>query len=132
MWTRFMDMHSGGEPKEPQQYIYIEAPIEEAKVIFYNRFGHNPDRVTCTCCGDDYSIGESETLAEASGYDRGCRYDKMQKGYVDEPDTERWARKYVTVEEYAKRKDVLIIPASNIKDGERVGQVPEQGYIWKD
>jgi len=62
-----MDMHSGGDLKEKWQYIYIEAPEEEAKVIFYNRFGHNPNRVTCTCCGKDYSIssrpqGEWESI----------------------------------------------------------------------
>lgn len=63
MWTEFMDMHSGGGTKEePYEYIFIEAPREEAIIIFYNRFGHNPERVTCTCCGDDYSITEYETL----------------------------------------------------------------------
>jgi hypothetical protein len=70
-YTRFMDMHSGGGLKEGSyQHIIIEAPEEEAKVIFYNRLGHNPERVTCTCCGDDYSISEYETLTEATAYDR--------------------------------------------------------------
>lgn len=73
-WTLFWDMHSGGGTKEPPyQKIYIEAPIEEAKVVFYNRFGHNPDRVTCTCCGEDYSIDEEPTLAKASGFHRGAK-----------------------------------------------------------
>ena len=36
-WTRFMDMHSGGGTKEkPFEYIYIQAPEKEAKVIFYD------------------------------------------------------------------------------------------------
>ena len=48
-WTLFWDMASGGDTKEePYENIYIEAPEEEAKVIFYNRFGHNPERVSCT------------------------------------------------------------------------------------
>jgi len=72
-WTRFMDMHSGGGLKEKVQYIYIEAPEEEAKIIFYNKFGHSPDRVSCTCCGKDYSISSGEDLAQMMGYDRGCR-----------------------------------------------------------
>jgi len=39
VWTRFMDMHSGGRLKEdPYQFILIEAPENEAKVIFYNKF----------------------------------------------------------------------------------------------
>jgi hypothetical protein len=72
MWTQFMDMHSGGGLKENFQYCYIEAPEEEAKLIFYNRFGHDPERITCTCCGDDYSIMEFETLQEATAYERKC------------------------------------------------------------
>jgi len=72
MWTHFWDMHSGGGLKEPWQHIYIEAPMEQAKSVFYNRFGHNPDRVTCTCCGNDYSISEEETLADVTWYQRNC------------------------------------------------------------
>ena len=75
VWTHFWDMHSGGSTKEPPyESIYIQAPLDEAKVIFYNRFGHNPERVSCTCCGDDYSISESPSLEEASGYHRNCAY----------------------------------------------------------
>ena len=73
VWTRFMDMHSGGGTKEPPyEYIYIEAPESEARVIFYNRFGHNPERVTCSCCGDDYSISEEETLQQITAFERNC------------------------------------------------------------
>lgn len=71
-WTQFMDMHSGGGSKEPYEYIYIEAPEEEARVIFYNRFGHNPERVSCTCCGDDYSISSEKSLLRLTGYERNC------------------------------------------------------------
>ena len=54
-----MDMHSGGKCKEePFEHIYIEAPQEEAELIFFNRYGHNPNRVSCTCCGEDYNISE--------------------------------------------------------------------------
>lgn len=72
VWTHFWDMHSGGSQKEPFAHIYIQAPEEEAKVVFYNRFGHNPEGVTCTCCGSDYSITEAESFGQASGYQRGC------------------------------------------------------------
>lgn len=71
-WTLFWDMHSGGHLKEKWHYIYIQASESEAKVIFYNRFGHNPERVTCTCCGEDYSIYESQSFAQASGFHRNC------------------------------------------------------------
>ena len=46
MWTHFWDMSSGGGRKENWKHIYIEAAESEAIVIFYNRFGHNPNRVT--------------------------------------------------------------------------------------
>jgi len=132
-WTRFMDMHSGGSLKEKTQYIHIQAPEKEAVVIFYNRFGHSTYRVTCTCCGPDYSIGESPTLEESSAYDRSCRYDKELKKWVEEPDEQRisW-QPYQTVQEYGKREDVMIIHHDQIKPEERTGDVPVQGYVWQD
>ena len=142
-----MDMHSGGGRKLEWEQIYIEAPEAEARVIFYNRYGRNPSRVTCTCCGDDYSISESETLEQATGFDRGCRYayydkdgnevdgwrhpDRVSDGYVDEPDPERSYRKYQPLSEYVKDKMVKVVRASEITDAERVGDVPEEGYVWR-
>lgn len=75
-------MHSGGGTKEPPyEKIYIEAPQEEAKSIFYARFGHSPDRVSCTCCGGDYNIDEDDTFEQASAYHRNCA-----SGYFYEDD----------------------------------------------
>lgn len=153
-WTRFMDMHSGGGTKlwldehgkqashfswrappeniRPIEYVFIEAPQAEAETIFYNRFGRNPHRVTCTCCGSDYSIDDAETLEAATGYDRGCKYDSKTGQYIDEPDDGKWKRAYVALPEYLKRKDVLVIHATDIKPDERKGDVPQQGYVWCD
>ena len=108
MWTEFFDMHSGGGSKEKFEHIYIEAPKEQAEVIFYNRFGHNPNRVSCTCCGQDYSVFESDTLEEATEY----------------------TRRKQTLKKFASRKDVLILHAKDIEDHEKVGELPEQGYVW--
>ena len=156
MWTRFMDMHSGGGQKEPYGRIFIEATEEEAKVVFYNRFGHSPDRVSCTCCGSDYGVSSDESLEQLSAYDRGCRHayfapdgrevperKAWQSGkglvngcvgrYVDEPraDAEMFSfQSYCAFDEYLAKPDVLVIRASEIKDSERVGEVPEQGYVW--
>ena len=102
-WTKFMDMNSGGDLKEKWQYIYIEAPAEKAKIVFYNRFGHNPERITCTCCGEDYSISEGESIEQLRLPSR-----------------------------FEKRKDILIIYAEQIKSEEYEGEVPEQGYVWID
>lgn len=107
IWTEFWDMHSGGSQKEDYKKIYIEAPIEEAKVIFYNRFGHNPERVTCTCCGEDYAMSEG-TVDKVTSFHRG----------------------ELSVEEYFTKEGVLAIHGEDIKDEERQGQVPKQGYVW--
>lgn len=156
-WTQFWDMNSGGGLKEgPYSEIYIEAPEDEAVRIFYNRFGHNPNRVTCTCCGNDYSINESETLEQATAYQRNCGYvfrnpagevcDKkegfvigkgMQAGYTcgyeEVPDTLfKYGRPLVPLADYIKQPNVLVIRADEIKPEERVGKVPEQGYVWQE
>lgn len=170
MWTQFWDMHSGGGTKvvrledgsfidgnnftkegQPIDCIFIEASESEAKSIFYHRFGHNPERVSCGCCGEDYSISESDSLAQLTGFHRHCAYEK--DGYVEKQDESLrkhvrgaedeavWnayldgrgnAAKYQTVEEYMKRPDVLIVPATHIKPEERKGEVPIQGYVWVD
>lgn len=115
-WTRFRDLHSGGSIKESFSTCYIEAPEVEAKVIFYNRFGHNPDRVSCTCCGGDYSSYEYDTLEEASHYLRNHEY--APKPYLQ------------SLDDYMAEKDVLIIRSDEIKPEERTGVVPRQGYVW--
>lgn len=130
VWTKFWDMHSGGGTKlSPYEKIYIEAPEAEARVIFYNRFRRNPDRVTCTCCGPDYDVGEYSTLAQASAYHRNCAY---EKGAYVERGNKRPHRgnEYQTLDEYLKNPDVLAIWANEIKPVERVGAVPDEGYVW--
>lgn len=152
MWTSFWDMNSGGGIKEPPyDKIYIEAPEEEAKVIFYNRFGHNPERVTCTCCGEDYTIDSHEDLAQLTGFHRGCRnislkkYDEKNKTwdsrYIEKGEetevpngyklSKAWASdKYMTLAEYEKQEHVLVIRSYEIKPEERRGEVPVEGYVW--
>jgi len=135
-WTEFWDMCSGGSQKEKWHYIFMEAPEEEAEIIFYNRFGHNPERVTCTCCGADYAIDEYDSVERASAYHRDCKWinDERKFGgryYVEEPSDKSYA-KYQTIEQFEKRKDVLIIRAKDIKPEERKGTIPQQGYVWVD
>lgn len=150
MWTHFSDSHSGGYSKEDQDHIYIEAPEDEARVIFYNRFDHSPSRVTCTCCGEDYSVNEHDTLAQATGFERDCpiavgpgdpgdkdwkyveKGEALPEGWSLEVCTYPRARYYKTLEQYLESEDVLVIPADEIKDEERVGEVPRQGYVWMD
>lgn len=129
-WTQFWDMSSGGREKEPWGQIFIEAPEEEAKRIFYARFGHNPERITCACCGGDYSISETETLEEATAYHRSCQWDEDEKKYIEAPDA-RWGKPYTTLEQYVQQDDVKVIRADEITEAERSsGEPPAQGWVW--
>lgn len=145
MWTLFWDMHSGGGTKEGKyEKIYIEADEKQAKVIFYNRFGHNPERVTCTCCGEDYSISSEKSLSQLSAYHRNCHHDG--KKYVESRNKgsdkycrtkaellEQIKRKpHIKLKDYVKQDDVLVIRAADIKPDEKIGDVPSQGYVWMD
>jgi len=125
MFALFWDMNSGGGRKEKWALIYIECEdVEEAKRVFYNRFGHNPERVSCTCCGPDYSISVEDSLEEASAYHRGCSFDWTANAYKTETGK--------SVEEHEAKDSVLIIRARDIPQEERRGEVPEQGYRWID
>lgn len=149
-----MDMHSGGGCKEDATYIYIEAPQSEAELIFYNKFGHNPNRVTCTCCGEDYSISEGESLREITAYERGCDWAYFDKdgmecdenvawvrgkglrkgcshGYVERWNGHSWS-KYKTLEDYLAGEGILVIKSDDILPEWRTGSLPDQGYIWVD
>ena len=125
MWTQFWDMHSGGDLKEQWNLIYIEAPVEEAKVIFYNRFGHNPQRVSCTCCGPDYSSSEDDDLAQLTGFHRNCAWD--EGGYIEQSDD---SARFMSLDQYIASGKALFIFAADIKPEERLGEVPQQGWVW--
>jgi hypothetical protein len=124
MITHFYDMHSGGGAKEaPYEHIFIEAPEEEAVSVFYARFGHSPHRVSCTCCGSDYSVSEYATLEDATVYHReGYKYPGSMSNF------ERVVKE--SVSDYLRHDDVLFIPAEVIDEGSRHWHVPEEGYIW--
>lgn len=94
-WYRYMDMSSGGGQKTEWGHIYVEANTRgEADAVFEDRTGRSPYYVTCSCCGEDYSVTEDDTLEEASEYDRRDKRNPVR---------------FVPVDEYAARPDVLII-----------------------
>ena len=63
MWTQFSDAHSGGRLKTAYEDIYIEAPKEQAKVIFRFKFGVDPDNeFNDGGWESDYNIYEAETV----------------------------------------------------------------------
>lgn len=69
-YTRFYDMSSGGRQKLQWSIVYVNLPETEAIQWFENKFGRNPYNVTCTCCGEDYSISSAETLEELTEFQR--------------------------------------------------------------
>ena len=109
MWTHFMDMNSGGWRKEDFAHLYIEAPKDAAVAVFFSRYGHDPARVSCTCCGDDYSVSEAPTLEEASRFER---------------------RNGSTLATYLARPEVAVIRAENITEEEREADIPQSGWVW--
>ena len=118
-WTLFWDMSSGGSRKTDHHFIFIEAEIDDAIRVFYARFKRNPERVTCTCCGEDFSMMESATLEEATDYHRN------RAGYNKPPDL-------MSIEEFEAQDDVLIIRALEISEDERTGDdPPDEGYVWQ-
>ena len=118
-WTHFWDMSSGGGRKLAHNHIYIEAAEEAAIRVFYTRFNRNPNRVTCTCCGEDYSISNNVSLLDLTEYHR-------DKSRYNEP------QDLMSMEEYEESSDVLIIRASEITEEEHLaGEPPEEGFVWQ-
>lgn len=128
-WTTFWDMHSGGDQKLEWRLIFIEAPKKEAEGVFYSRFKRNPHRVTCTCCGEDYSVNDNDTtLEEATAFHRNCMWTEKQGGhYIEEPNE---YGDYVSLDEFLKRKEIKVIFAKDIKAQEKNVILPEEGYAW--
>ncbi len=62
MWTALRDTHAGGIQKLEWKWVVIEADEDEATSVFFSRFGINPNRVSCTCCGSDFSIWDDFDL----------------------------------------------------------------------
>lgn len=60
MYTKFFDMSSGGGEKLGACNIFIEAKEDEAVDLFKRIFGRDPYNVTCSCCGSDYSVNETD------------------------------------------------------------------------
>lgn len=160
MWTHFWDMHSGGGQKLAWPHIFIEAPMEEAIQVFFHRFSRNARHVTCRTCGSDYSITEGVSLAQITGFHRGCRNlvtPRDERGLYHTPDDPAFKEHYyledgedppagydvranrclmgdyIPLEEFVKRDDVCVIYAKDITPAERVHVIdPEDDYYDDD
>lgn len=55
-WTFFWDMHSGGSLKTEWHFIAIQAGRDNAVQYANWKWNIHEDNVTCTCCGNDFSV----------------------------------------------------------------------------
>ena len=62
MYTRFMDMHSGGGTKTDWEYIFIELSEHDAVAYFEEKFNQSPDDIACSCCGENFSYQETDSI----------------------------------------------------------------------
>jgi hypothetical protein len=125
-----MDMHSGGSQKLKWSNIIIEAESQrQACAVFYAKFNRSPYRVICTCCGEDYSISERDSIEEYASpgwLDSEAEYFKQHAKTKD-------GRDYVMRERERCKSMVAnakIILADEIADEERQGDIPSEGYVW--
>lgn len=64
MYTLFYDLSSGGYQKEGFQKLAVNLSMDKAEKWFEETYGHDPYRMTCDCCGPDYSVYEFDSLEE--------------------------------------------------------------------
>lgn len=99
IWVRFHDLHAGGYQKLQWGHIYICAnSLEEALNVFEEKFSQNPQAVTCSCCGPNYSYAEFETLEDATSYERSDKFISNDY-YVPQ----------VSLKNFLTRSDILVI-----------------------
>lgn len=113
-FTVFSDMHSGGNQKLHYPLIVIEAPEEEAILVFKQVFGRDPDHVTCNCCGKDYAIyADEESLEQATGFWRRCAWDSKAGRYIEAPGTFA-SYDYMPLDQFILSGKVKILLASDV------------------
>jgi hypothetical protein len=125
-WTLFWDMHSGGRQKLDWDKILIQADEGTARAIFQNRFDRDPDNVTCSCCGEDYSVNEESSISQAIGYHLGWHCEKGQ--YIERQ--RRWHNGNPD-ESFRTMKDFLADPEHEHADG-RVKFIFREEFTERD
>lgn len=115
-WTHFMDMHSGGRAKDKFEHCYIQANKKMAIKIFRIKFGHDPEKVACSCCGENYSIHEGESLSQLSAFYRNCKWTKS--GHIEKP--EYPGKRVIPINEYCVSDGVKVISDSEITLEEKI------------
>lgn len=108
-WTLFADAYADGKLKfKAFEWIIVEGKEEDALSLFMDITNVDPKKVTCTCCGQHYSIREFDSVFQATAFERGCCYDMTLECYVEEI-SDFPIIHYTTVEDFIDRDNVLII-----------------------
>lgn len=108
-WTLFSDAYAEGFLKfKHYEFIIVEGKVEEALSMFIDMTNVDPKKVTCTCCGQHYSIREYDSVFQATAFERGCRYDNSLQCYVEEV-SDFPIMEYATVENFINQDNVLVI-----------------------
>lgn len=111
LYTLFMDMHSGGQAKVQNgkvdvEYIIVEGDEPEAIALFQRTFNRNPLNVTCSCCGEDYSL-TTGALDQITAYHRHCDYDESVKQWVDIPRFEEYP--VIVLDDFLAQDNVRVV-----------------------
>lgn len=114
VWTLFKDMYADGyfQHKGIEFYL-VEAREKDAIGMFMDETKCDPTRTTCKCCGQHFSILEYDSVFQATGSERNCRYDKELDLFIEEQDVSGSLLKYKSLKEFLSQQNVLII----FKDG---------------
>jgi len=112
--TQFKDMHSGGKAKTSYENIYIEASESDAIDFFKSWFSRDPSQITCSCCGQDFSVRSYDSLEQATGYERNCVYEDGR--YIEKPKSYSGSsRKLLTVDELLDKDSVAFFSQSDVE-----------------
>jgi len=108
-WTLFADAYADGKLKfKSFEWIIVEGKEKDALALFMDITNVDPKKVTCTCCGQHYSIREHDSVFQATAFERGCRFDKTLECFVEEV-SDFPIIHYTNVEDFIERDNVLII-----------------------
>lgn len=118
MWTMFKDTYSGGSQKTKWKFVFVEADMVDAAVLFEDRLGMCPFGSSCECCTEDFHIKTSASFEQITGYERNC--DRDDGGYVERQDSRKtWASgRYIPLDEFLRRPDVLVLRAPDFEMGD--------------
>jgi hypothetical protein len=107
LWTQFWDMSTGGKEKSPHKLIYIRGDRKEATQTFIERFGRDPEHMTCRCCGVDYSITTEPALWLATAWWRGYNVRDLPGGKLHQlvPNTHQPK----TLDQFRQNPEILIL-----------------------